>query len=235
LTPKVSAGGSCRRVLAVQPSCNTKAEEVIFVDGYDEVSSYIPPGETANVEFENRYFNCGISVSQADLDRINAHRKRRGLPLIAFAETEIDDYARLYDKAEKAEHRRRLREELQTLAPEARQKLVDAATAEVSQQPPPHATFEEWRERRERRSEENRRSQEDVAKRVALAKQAEQAAKTATKVTRHLDMLRLTDDPELADEIVAHLSADEALIAAKQINEPRLRVALIRRALQAEV
>jgi hypothetical protein len=205
-----------------------KCEEIVLIAGYEEIVTYIPPSATWKVPFENHLFQHGNGISFEYLDKLNSERRRRGLDPINFKETDIYDYGRSTDRLLKSEHRRRVREEIQTASIDLRQKMVEHARAEIERLPPPHQTFEEYKERQNGWKTEQRLSREETAKRAEIAAQKIEKAFDVEKAGK---MLALTTDAELRATIIEKLSGDNALIIAQQTNDQQLRDMLIKHCL----
>jgi hypothetical protein len=212
-----------------------KCEETALLIAYQQILPFIPAGETWRYEFEKFTFDDGYGIADRFIELINTHRRRHGLSPVVFQETDVDDYARDIDRSRRVEHRRILRDEIRAMSEDARQRAFDAALAEAALLPPPHRNWEEYKARRDQYDDENQRSREAAAVRLlANEKQRQDAAKAETRRLRVLRMLKLAN-AALQDEIIAGLSADDALELAEQIDDAdELRNALVRRAFNAD-
>ena len=126
-------------------------------------------------------------------------------------ETDVYDYGRSQDRRFKADHRRRIREELKDASADERQRRIEGAKVEEQRLPPPHRTYEEHK----------------------AWKQQQQEAQAASRAPRLVKMLSLTTSPSIRGDIIQNLSADEALEVAEKIEDTELRDALIKHSLGA--
>jgi Holliday junction resolvase RusA-like endonuclease len=115
----------------------TTCEETAFIADYLEVAGFIEARYSWKAEFEDGYFHKPEGLGQKIIDNINTVRKRRGLEPIVITETDADDYARDI-QLDKPAHRSRLRDELSTMTPEYRQKLVNECRVKIQLLQPPH-------------------------------------------------------------------------------------------------
>jgi hypothetical protein len=207
-------------------------EEEILIAGYDEIRSFIAPDQTPwRVEFESRFFDIGEGIAQLYIDAINTVRKRHSLNPIAIRETEAGDYCRTNDKVQKAINRRRIREELREMTDDDRRSRIQLAESEIARLPEPHHTFEEYDAWRQQLKNDERLSHEEVSRRKAAREE-----KKATEAIRTLPpnlanrMLSLASEAIWPD-IIAKLSAEDALEVAAEIDNSKLKDALVKHAL----
>src|SRR3977135_348392 len=88
-----------------------RCEEVVLIQGYQEIRPYIAPNENWRAEFEMNFYERGAALGFHHLAMVNAARKRKGLRPIVFLETDISVYAREKDRALRGQRRCELRDE----------------------------------------------------------------------------------------------------------------------------
>jgi hypothetical protein len=211
-----------------------QCEELILIAGYEEIYRYISADQTWKYDFETHFFDRGVGVAVKFVDAINAVRKRYGLEVIVVRETDVYDCGRSQDRRFKADHRRRIREELKDASADERRRRIEGAKAEEQRLPPPRTTLEEYKVRKQQQARSGLTSKE-LSKR-AIAHQAASTAPTKPKlslVERTAKMLTLTTSLSIRGEIIQNLSADDALEVAERIEDTELRDALVRHSLGA--
>src|SRR6516162_5670014 len=147
-----------------------QCEEEIVIAAYEEIYRYIPADQTWKYELETHFFEIGDGVAAEFVDSINAVRRRCGLDVIVIRETDVYEYGRSSDKRVKADHRRRIREELKDASADEHQRRIEGAKAEEQRLPPPHRTYEQHK----------------------AWKQQQQEAQAASRAPRLVKMLTLT-------------------------------------------
>jgi hypothetical protein len=151
-------------------------------------------------------------------------------------ETDVYDYGRSQDRRFKADHRRRIREELKDASADERQRRIEGAKAEEQRLPPPRTTFEEYKVRKQLQARSGLTPKE-LSKRAIVQQAASTASPAPTKPKiapdRAVKLLTLATDPSLRGEIIQNLSADDALEVAEKIENTELRDALVRHSLGA--
>lgn len=198
-----------------------ECEELVLVAGYEEIKSYIPPGQTWAIEFENHFYQHGNGVAFRYVDEINAVRRRQILPKLEFQETDVYDYGRSANKLMKSERRQRLREEVTVASIDVKQRMVAHGLAEMARLPPPHIPYEQYKANKRRLTDEFELSREEVGRRVRAHHQQSDAPvpKLHLSLDIALKMLTLARDPSLRSEIIDKLSGDDALMAAERIED----------------
>ena len=143
-----------------------RCEETVLIAAYEEIARFIPPTDKWRWQFrfEDRFYEKGDGVGFNFIQDINANRKRKGLKALDFAETDVSEMYRNANKAERANRRCELREQLVDMTPEDRKRFVQQAEADMAELPPPHYTFEEWCELNERRKSEREPSPIDFGR-----------------------------------------------------------------------
>ena len=211
-----------------------QCEELLLIAGYEEIYRYIPADQTWKYELETHFFEIGDGVAAEFVDSINAVRRRCGLDVIVIRETDVYEYGRSSDKRVKADHRRRIREELKDASADERQRRIEGAKAEEQRLPLPRTTLEEYKVRKQQQARPGLTPKE-INKR-AIVRQAASTAPTKPKlsfVECAIKMLTLTTSPSIRGDIIQNLSADEALEVAEKIEDTELRDALVKHSLGA--
>ena len=213
-----------------------QCEEEILIAGYYEIYRNIPHVQTWKYDFETHFFELGDGIAAASVDSINAVRRRCGLDAIVIRETDVYDYGRSCDRRVKADHRRRIREELKDASADERQRRIEGAKAEEQRLPLPRTTLEEYKVRKQQQARSDLTPRE-INKR-AIVQQAASAAPAPTKPKLSLaecaaKMLTLTTNPSIRGEIIPNLSAEDALEVAEKIEDTELRDALVKHSLGA--
>jgi hypothetical protein len=217
-----------------------RAEEIVLILGYEEIRAYIPPDAGWRREFEMFFYERGSALGFHHLGLINGARKRKGLRPIVFLETDISDYGRELDRGVRTQRRCDLRDELLAMNQEERTRALVQAQEQVREMPPPHRTFEEWRDGKAAIEAENALSREEVRRRAAAVKAQTvkgnghangHAQQEDARLAKFRKMLNLVGEQVLRDEIISGLTADEALELAEEYEKPETRDALIRRSL----
>ena len=160
------------------------------------------------------------------------------LDVIVVRETDVYDYGRSQDRRFKADHRRRIREELKDASTDERQRRIEGAKAEEQRLPPPHRTYEQhkaWKQQQE--EARSGLTSKEISKRAIVQQAASTASPAPTKPKiapdRAVKLLTLATDPSLRGDIIQNLSADDALEVAEKIENTELRDALVRHSLGA--
>jgi hypothetical protein len=207
-----------------------QCEEIVLIAGYEEIRSFIPPGETWAEEFENHFFQHGNGVAFRYVDEINAVRRRRVVPRLEYRETDVFEYGRSTNKFMKSEYRRRMREELNAASVDVRLRMVTQALEDMAGLLPPHITYEDYKNNKRRFSSESDLSREEVGRRLRARQQSDAPVPRplpSLPPDKVLTMLKYATNPDLRSKIIDNLSADDALAAVGQIEDADLRDALI--------
>jgi len=212
--------------------CLERSEEVVLIDGYLTAKAHTPPDQQWPNEFHLYYFTQGKGVAASFVDRINHTLGRIGKPTIVFAESNVFEYGRNPDRMFKATERAKIRDELLSLPPEARERVVAASKAEAALLPPPHMNYREYAARQrqlQQQSDASRAAIEDRARKQSVVN----AALAAQGLTPQdiVDLYMATDDPALRDQLLAQLTVPEVMKLIPKVENPDLRNALIRRVL----
>jgi hypothetical protein len=209
-----------------------RCEEVVLIDAYLKIVSRMALTDNLRVEFDYYFFDKGSGIAADTIDGLNVHLKRIGQPVLEFPETVVFDYGRNPDKVWKASQRAAIRQELESIEPAYRQKMVDHARAEAQRLTPPHRTWEEYREDIERQEEEARLSREAAGREAARQRLLQPAAKPKTLPPETAAALLLaTDDEELQDDIITRVQAEQLLVLIDKISDQALKNKVVRRAL----
>jgi hypothetical protein len=210
-----------------------ECEEVYFIAGYEEIKPYIPPNAPWMAEFETHYYSHGNGVAFSYIDEINSVRRRRNLPTIDIQETDVLDYGRSTNKLMKSQFRKRTREEYNSASVHIRQRMVDGALLKIATLQPPHLRFEEWKARNKSHTLDSELSRVEVARRVAAATVTPAAPPKASSLPlpKALIMLKYASTSELQSNIIAKLTADDALEAAGHVPDQTLKDMLIQHSL----
>jgi hypothetical protein len=109
------------------------------------------------------------------------------------------------------------------MSDDERNEKVDHAKDEMEALPPPHQTWEEYRNSRERqeqeRLEESERSRREAAVRAAPRPLAADTAAV---------LLQATDDEALRDQIIIRLTADDLLLVLEKVADSEIKNKLVR-------
>jgi hypothetical protein len=204
-------------------------EEILVITAYNEIARFIAPGQAIwSHDFERFFYEKGAPLGFYLIDRINDVRKRKNLKTLTFRETDVSEYGRIGDRAERAKARRALRDQITELDPKGVAAMIEKATIATDALPPPHFTYEEWKANHERQKSESQASRAAVTLRLAQQRADEYRAASEIRMARTMKMLSLVTDKALLDTIIASLNPDEALGLAEQIEDPVLRNELVR-------
>src|ERR1044072_4530771 len=92
------------------------SEERYFLACYHEIESRIPPTAQWQRTFLDNFYRHGNGVFDSAIDAINAERRRLGLDVMEFEETDIYDYARNANRMWKSQQRQTMRDQYLKLA-----------------------------------------------------------------------------------------------------------------------
>ncbi len=212
-----------------------RCEEILVITAYNEIVRFIAPDQAAiwSHDFERLFFEKGAPLGFYLIERINDVRKRKNLKTLTFRETDVSEYGRITDRAERAKARRALRDEISDLDSKGLAAMIERATLAVDALPPPHFTYDEWKATNERRKIESQVSRAAATLRLAQQSAEEGRATSENRMTRTMKMLALTTDQALLDQIIASLNPDEALGLAERIEDPDLRNELVRHSINS--
>jgi hypothetical protein len=210
-----------------------QCEEVVLIDAYIDACQHVAASEPFKQEFDNHFFHHGNGVAFSLIDQINAIRRRRALGPIQFVETDVFDYGRSPDKMMKSETRKRLLEELKTASTDERIRRVNLAKAEVAKLPPPHQTWEQYKERNSQYIRENTESWEQIRRRKALEAASapppppQLPTLKSLPVQKALTLLKHATSEAVIDRIIEKLSPDDVLSMLPEIENKDLADRLI--------
>ncbi len=212
-----------------------RCEELLLIASYEEIKPFIVNIENWVADFENHFYQHGNGVAFYFVDHINAARRRKTLPKLAFSETDVFEYGRSPDKMMKSEHRQRVRDELAAATTDERIRRVARAVEETALLRPPHIPFAEYKDRQSRFEEDSTKSREDTRKRISGAAAATLPAARplpCLQPDKAATMLSYAS-PKLWPDVIKRLTGDDALVLVPQIENAELRDALILHALNA--
>jgi hypothetical protein len=208
-------------------------EEIVLIDAYIDASQYIAATETWKHDFENHFFVHGNGIANEYIDHINSVRRRRAQAPIKFIETDLLDYGRSTDKLMKSENRKRAFDELKSASTDERLRRVSRAKAEVELLPPPHQTYEQYKERRNTWVRENSESWEQARRRKAV--ETANAPPTAPPplipkslpAQKAIALLKHATSEAVIDRIIEKLSPDDVLSILPEIENKEIADRLI--------
>jgi hypothetical protein len=123
-----------------------RCEEILTIIDYNEIVRFIPPAQAMwSRDFEDVFYQKGAPLGFYLIDRINDVRKRKNLKTLTFRETDLSEYGRIIDRAERAKARRALRDQITELDPKGLAAMIEQATIAMDSLPPPHFTYDEWK------------------------------------------------------------------------------------------
>jgi hypothetical protein len=208
-----------------------RCEEVVLIDAYLKVRDRMQATDRTRTDFEFYFFEKGQGISSQTIDGLNLELRRASLPPLKFCETVIFDYGRNADRAWKARERGKIKTELEEASDEARTTMVAYAQAEAARLSPPHRTWEEYREDRERQEEENRLARETAYRDAARQRLLNPAPSKPLAPDLAAALLVATDDETLQDEIIARVAGDQIVALIEKLTDQSLRNKVVRRAL----
>jgi hypothetical protein len=216
-----------------------ESEELYLIAGYEEIKRYITPQAQWAKDFEQHFYHHGNGIAFAFIDQINAERRRRFLPTLEFTETDVLEYGRSTNKLMKSERRRQVREEINSVSLDIRQRLVNGALAKMQILQPPHLQYDEFKARKRRYFDDSLLSRAEASRRVqatqivAAPQNPPEPQTPNLPIEKALLMLKYATNAELRLDIISKLSADDALEAVERIEDDEVRDALIRHSLKA--
>jgi hypothetical protein len=208
-----------------------ECEETVFVAAYEEIVPLIAPDERWRFAFEDHFYRRGDWAAIININNINVVRRRNGLPLVQFEETHVYDYGRELDRSVVVQRRCRLRDELAAMDDVTRARHLDACRAAIKRLPQPDIPAADRMKMREKREAENAASFEAAKRRAAVEAEKERQAAAEQKkldVETAAELLRLADDPEDQDEIIARVPEAELIDLAKKVENAEVRKKIIR-------
>lgn len=109
-------------------------EDYLICDAIDKVDPFVPPQNTQWSEFKYFYLEEGKGVRDRNLMDLNAHLKRKGLPIIVLKSTHSDSHS-AYSGMDKAKARDAIMAHLKSLSPDHRTILLTRQRHLIEMQP----------------------------------------------------------------------------------------------------
>lgn len=229
-------------------------EERYFLACYHEIEPRIPPTAQWHRTFVDNFYRHGNGVSDSAIDAINAERRRLGMEVMEFSETDIYDYARNTDRMWRSQQRQSMRDQYLKLDTANRVRWRDTAHDEMQHLPPPHRTLQEIEaeqrereeainrqvlERRQRALEAARASDAEAQKQLVLPGKDDQPDRPdvsphSEQINRFRRLFALASKEETIERLLSKLTVEQALEIAEDSEDAELRDRLVNRILDAD-
>lgn len=221
-----------------------RCEEQVFIAYWHEVKHRIPAVEGWGRVLEDHFYVHGNGIGLNYVDSMNRLRRRCDLDELEIHETDIYEYGRNPNRTWKAAQRRDMRDHYLALDTDGKQKWVERAMNETRLLPPPHLTFDAFKQTHVRLPPGmlSQRERDIRAKAILLQGTVAEPAPAPAKIIpplsqkpavpndriiRQLTLAQEIEDDDLIQQIVQQVNADDALDLAEELKDGKLRRALI--------